>query len=77
MGIRVLAEAIILQSMEDLWDEEEQENAMEFFDGKGFTACAKLADLGTFEQFRLYNMIKRAAKHKRGRAGKSMTLTAV
>ena len=58
MGKKSLAEAIILQSMEDLWDE--REDSLNFFDGEGFNICAELAGMGFFEQLRLYNMINKA-----------------
>lgn len=59
MGIKGLAEAIILQSMEDLWDEEHKDDSVRFFDGEGFSLCADIAGMNFFEQLRLYNMANR------------------
>ncbi len=64
MGVRVLAEAIILQSIEDLWDGKEKADAMKFFDGDGFVACAELAGMNFFEQLRLYNMVNRTVRQE-------------
>jgi hypothetical protein len=54
---RNLAEAVILQSMEDLWISEEREDSRKFFRGKGFTICAEIAGLNTLEQFRVLHLI--------------------
>ncbi len=75
MGVKNLAEAIILQSIEDLWDETQKENSIKFFDGEGFYICAKVAGMGLFEQLRLYNMIKRITKRDREKTKKFLTLT--
>ncbi|TAL22276.1 MAG: hypothetical protein EPN94_11395 [Nitrospirae bacterium] len=56
MSAKTLAEAIMLQTMEDLWDKNERADAVRFFDGEGFGVCAKIAGLNFFEQLRLYNM---------------------
>ena len=65
MGKKSLAEAIILQSMEDLWDEKERADAVRFFDGDGFGACSEIAGMNFFEQLRLYNMANRMIMRKR------------
>ncbi|MBI5204013.1 MAG: hypothetical protein HZA11_03755 [Nitrospirae bacterium] len=56
MSAKTLAEAIMLQTMEDLWDKNERADAVRFFDGEGFSACAEIAGMNFFEQIRLYNM---------------------
>jgi hypothetical protein len=58
MGVRGLAEGIILQSMADLWDEREKEASIAFFKGKDFTACAKTAGMSLNDQIGLLNMVK-------------------
>lgn len=65
MGKKSLAEAIILQSMEDLWDEKERADAVRFFDGDGFSACSEIAGMNFFEQLRLYNMANKMIIRKR------------
>lgn len=54
---RSLAEAIILQSLEDLWMLEGREDSKEFFTGEGFQICAEIAGLNTLEQFRVLHLI--------------------
>jgi len=76
MGIKVLAEAIILQSIEDLWDEKQKEDSIRFFDEEGFSICAEIAGMGLFEQLRLYNMVNRITKSEGKKVKKSLTLTA-
>ncbi len=65
MGKKSLAEAIILQSMEDLWDEKERDEAILFLNGGGFSACAEIAGMNFFEQVRLYNMANKMIIRKR------------
>ncbi|MBI5740174.1 MAG: hypothetical protein HZA16_05570 [Nitrospirae bacterium] len=52
-----LAEAIILQSMEDLWPSERKSDSRKFFRGKGFKICADIAELNTLEQFKVLHLI--------------------
>ena len=65
MGKKSLAEAIILQTMEDLWDEKERADAVRFFDGDGFSACSEIAGMNFFEQLRPYNMENKMIIRKR------------
>ncbi|RJQ54044.1 MAG: hypothetical protein C4526_05470 [Nitrospiraceae bacterium] len=52
-----LAEAIILQSLEDLWNPEGRSASRKFFRGNGFKICAEVAGLDTLEQFRVLHLI--------------------
>lgn len=54
---RTLAEAIILQSMEDLWTPQERRCCRRFFGGEGFRICAEIAGLNTLERFRFLHLI--------------------
>lgn len=63
MSIRNLAEAVILQSMSDLWSEKEREDSVKFFKGEGFRTCADLACLDVPDQIKLLTMVKDAVKH--------------
>lgn len=56
-SLRSLAEAIILQSMEDSLSTSHKEQGIEFFKGEGFGICAKLAGLGPQEQMKIMNML--------------------
>jgi hypothetical protein len=58
MGLKSLAEGIIVQSMEDLWDESLREDCILFFRSEEFRICAELAGIGLPEQLRLLDMVK-------------------
>ena len=58
MGLKGLAEGIILQSIEDLWDKQHKEDCIAFFKGKGFQDCAEMAGITTSDQIRLLNIVK-------------------
>jgi hypothetical protein len=57
LRIKSLAEGIILQAMEDLWDKDLRQESFHFFKGEGFKICAGLACLNGQEQSRIMNMI--------------------
>jgi len=57
MGMKELAEGIILQSMEDLWDLKLRKDSIGFFEGKGFTVCAEIAGMNLYDQVRLFNLV--------------------
>ena len=62
MGLRNLAEAIILQSIEDLWNERLREDCLKFLNGEGFTTCASLAGLNLAEKSKLLELIDGSMK---------------
>jgi len=45
MKVRKLAEAVILQSLEDLYDPRHRAESVDFFSGEGFHICARMAGL--------------------------------
>ena len=55
--VKSLAEAIILQSMEDFWNNAYRHESIEFFKGEGFKVCAEIAGLGHEEQSKLLQMM--------------------
>lgn len=57
MGMKELAEGIILQSMEDLWDAKYRKDSIEFFEGKGVFVCTEMAGMNLYEQVRLFNLV--------------------
>jgi len=65
MGLKRLAEGIILQSMEDLWDKQHKEDCIAFFKGKGFRDCAKMAGMTTSDQISLLNLVKNIIENQR------------
>ncbi len=50
MGLRALAESIILQSLKDLEDPDHREESIRFFAGEGFSVSAEMAGLGCIEK---------------------------
>lgn len=58
MGIRNRAEAIILQSVEDLYDKRQERDCLTFFRGEGFDISAGLAGLNVKDQRKLLELIK-------------------
>ncbi len=57
--IAALAEAIILQSIEDLFDDRYKEDCKIFFFGEGFRTCAEIAKMKTIEQMKLLNLVSK------------------
>ena len=57
--IRALAEAVILQSIEDLWSKTKRKKSIEFFMGDGFSLCADMAGMKVVERLRLLRMLRK------------------
>ena len=62
MGIKHLAEAIILQSIEDLWDRQQKEDCVAFFAGDGFDLCSGMAGIKMFHRRKLLMLISRSIR---------------
>ena len=60
MKLRRLAESVILQSLEDLWDERYRAESIDFFTGREFHLFARMAGMDTEEKIRLLRMVKKA-----------------
>jgi hypothetical protein len=58
MGVKSLAEGIILQCVEDLWDESLREDCILFLRSEEFRICAELAGICLPEQVMLLDMVK-------------------
>jgi len=56
MGTKALAEAIMLQSIEDLWHPAHRNDSIEFFSGDGFRLCAGMAELSAEECAKILEM---------------------
>ena len=69
MKVAHLAEAIILQSIDDLWDEEQRRGCIDFFTGEDFRTCAAIAGISTSDQIKILKMFGQLMKG----AGKSVT----
>jgi hypothetical protein len=57
-SIKALAEAIILQSIEDLWSSTHKKGSIEFFRGQGFNQCADAAGMNVLDRLRLIRMLR-------------------
>lgn len=56
--IRHLAEAMILQSIEDFWSRAYRCESVEFFNDGGFETCAEIAGMGREEQSKVLKILK-------------------
>lgn len=65
MGFKNLAEAVILQSLEDLCSPEYREESMEFFRGDSFKIYADIAELNSFNKLKTIKLTG-GSKHERG-----------
>ena len=57
--LAALAEAIILQSLEDLWSKTQKNKSLIFFTGEGFHICAEMADMKAMDRIRLFGLLRR------------------
>jgi len=55
--IKNLAEAIILQSLEDIWSPAYKKESRDFLSGKGFKICSEIAGLDTIRQYKVINLL--------------------
>lgn len=58
MGYRSLAEAVILQSLEDLSDPRHKEEIREFFGGDGFKIYGDIAELNFFKKLKIIHFAR-------------------
>ena len=56
-GIKSLAEAVILQAVEDLFDPSERKKSIDFFKSENFDLCAEMAGLNAVDQIRIIRML--------------------
>ena len=68
MNIRNIAELIILQGIEDLWNKREKSGSADFFTGEGFSLCAGIAGMDPHDQGRLLNMVGKVMATNAGTA---------
>jgi hypothetical protein len=55
--LKNLAEAIILQSLEDIWSPAFNKESRDFFSGKGFKICSEIAGLDAIRQLKVINLM--------------------
>lgn len=61
---RSLAEAVILQSIEDLWNPVCKKGSLLFFEGDGFVLCSEIAGLSYIKQLAMLRMLAHAGFKK-------------
>ncbi|MEW6418132.1 MAG: hypothetical protein AB1480_08430 [Nitrospirota bacterium] len=66
-AVRNLAESIILQAIEDLWDSKgnERRSAFAFFLGRGFSLCSSIAGITVSDRMKLFSMIVESMKNSK------------
>ena len=57
MSTQSLAEAVILQSLEDLWNPLYRAESREFFEGSGFKMCAEIAGIDCMKQYKILHIL--------------------
>lgn len=57
-SLKALSEAIILQSMEDLWTRSYRKESIKFFLGEGFRECADIAGMKVVDRLRVVKMVR-------------------
>jgi hypothetical protein len=58
MGLKALAEAIILQAVEDFQKEDRQEEEVLFFSGEGFRLCSEMAGMDHADKCAVLDIIR-------------------
>lgn len=58
--VRSLAEAIILQSIEDLWHPVCKKGSLMFFEGDAFVRCSEIAGISYIKQLAMLRMLANA-----------------
>jgi hypothetical protein len=61
MGLKALAEAIILQAVGDFLREDRQEEDVLFFSGEGFRLCSEMAGMDHAKKCALLDIIRGSA----------------
>lgn len=64
MGVRELAEGIMLQSIEDIWSMKHRKGGLDFFHGEGFHDCADLAGMTIYDRARVLNFVHGVAERE-------------
>jgi hypothetical protein len=57
--LAALAEAIILQSLEDLWSKTQKNRCLAFFTGEGFHVCAEIAGMKVMDRIRFLGLLRK------------------
>jgi hypothetical protein len=66
MAVKELAEKVILQSIEDLWDKEQRDLCSAFFCGQGFSFWAEAAGMTMSDKRKILSLILAAIPRGKG-----------
>ncbi len=69
--IKGLAEAILFQSMEDLWIDEERSGCMDFFSGEGFCLCSEIAGISSDDKAQILDIVRDIIDQNSGKGKKA------
>ncbi len=75
MVTQKLAESIIIQSLEDLWDAQHRAESLKFFSSHNFRTCAKAAGMGLEEKLKLLTFVKKIIDTHKKPVGKMEDFT--
>ncbi len=67
--LKNLAEAVIMQAVEDLWDNKHRSQGLDFFNGERFRDCAGLAGMDIHAQMTLLQILREPVKITSGMHG--------
>ena len=62
LRVKNLAEAIIVQSVEDLWSPLHRKESTDFFTGEGFRLASEMAGMSAVDRLRLLLMLRRCGQ---------------
>lgn len=68
MAVKELAETVILQTIEDLWDKEQHDSCSTFFCGQGFSFWAAAAGMTISDRKKILCMIMESMSWRRSLA---------
>jgi hypothetical protein len=57
--LAVLAEAVILQTLEDLWSKTHKKRSLAFFTTEGFHICAEISGMKIADRLRFFRLLRR------------------
>ncbi len=75
--LAALADAIILQSLEDLWSKTQKDKSIAFFTGEGFDICARLAGMKIIDRIEFFSLLRRLDRRMFGSRHAKKVRTAI
>lgn len=72
-----LAEAIIMQSLDDLWSATQRNKSVAFFTGEGFDICARMAGMRIIDRIELFGLLRKLDRRMFGSRHAKKVRTAI